>query len=101
MKSLCFIRSRRVSCARWSILRSGGSNLRLQRGTGSEINLRLSDHAVDFLLELGTDHRYGARHLKRVLARYLVFPFSSFIDSQQMGSAGTLNVGLDRSNTHI
>jgi ATP-dependent Clp protease ATP-binding subunit ClpA len=69
---------------------------RLQRATGNEINLRLSDQAVDFLLERGTDRRYGARHLKRALEKYLVFPFSSFIDTQQMGSAGTLNVGLDR-----
>ena len=69
---------------------------RLKRATGSEINLRLSDQAVDFLLERGTDSRYGARHLKRVLEKYLVFPFSSFIDTQQIGSAGTLNVGLDR-----
>jgi len=75
--------------------------LRLQRTTGSEINLRLSDQAVDFLLERGTDRRYGARHLKRALEKYLVFPFSSFIDTQQMGSAGTLNVGLDRSNQKL
>jgi ATP-dependent Clp protease ATP-binding subunit ClpA len=68
---------------------------RLERATGSEINLRLSDQAVDFLLERGTDLRYGARHLKRVLEKYLVFPFSSLIETQQMGSAGTLNVGLD------
>jgi ATP-dependent Clp protease ATP-binding subunit ClpB len=75
--------------------------LRLQRATGSEINLRLSDQAVDFLLEQGTDSRYGARHLKRVLEKYLVFPFSSLIETQQMGSAGTLNVGLDRSKQKL
>jgi len=69
---------------------------RLKRATGSEINLRLSDQAVDFLLERGTDSRYGARQLKRALEKYLFFPFSSLIETQQMGSAGTLNVGLDR-----
>ena len=69
---------------------------RLKRATGSAINIRLSDQAVDFLLERGTDSRYGARHLKRALEKYLVFPFSSLIETQQMGSAGTLNVGLDR-----
>jgi ATP-dependent Clp protease ATP-binding subunit ClpB len=69
---------------------------RLKRATGSEIILRLSDQAVEFLLERGTDSRYGARQLKRALEQYLVFPFSSLIETQQMGSAGTLNVGLDR-----
>src|SRR5262249_58694814 len=76
----------------------GRLELRLQRATGSEINLRLSDQAVDFLLDRGTDCRYGARHLKRVLEKYLVFPFSSFIDTQHMGSPGTLNFALDPSN---
>jgi hypothetical protein len=36
-----------------------------------------------------------------VLEKYLVFSFSSFIDTQQMGSAGTLNVGLDRSKEKL
>src|SRR5262249_58475151 len=74
---------------------------RLKQATGSEINLRLSDNAVDFLLERGTDGRYGARHLKRILEKYLAFPFSSLIETQQMGSAGTLNVGLDRSTQKL
>jgi len=74
---------------------------RLKRATGNEINLRLSDQAVDFLLERGTDARYGARQIKRVLEKYLVFPFSSLIETQQMGSAGTLNVGLDRSKQKL
>jgi ATP-dependent Clp protease ATP-binding subunit ClpA len=74
---------------------------RLKQATGKEINLRLSDDAVDFLLERGTDGRYGARHLKRILEKYLVFPFSSLIETQQMESAGTLNVGLDRSTQKL
>ena len=79
----------------------GRLELRLQRATGNEINLRLSDQAVDFLIEHGTDCRYGARHLKRALERYLVFPFSSFIDTQQIGTADTLNVGLDGSKQKL
>jgi ATP-dependent Clp protease ATP-binding subunit ClpB len=78
-----------------------GLESRLNRVTSSEINLRLSDQAVDFLLEQGTDTRYGARHLKRALEKYLVFPFSSLVETHQMGSAGTLNVGLDRSKQKL
>jgi ATP-dependent Clp protease ATP-binding subunit ClpB len=74
---------------------------RLKRATGTEINLRLSGQAVDFLLEHGTDARYGARHLKRALEKYLVFPFSSLIETQQMGCPGTLNIGLDRSKQKL
>jgi ATP-dependent Clp protease ATP-binding subunit ClpA len=74
---------------------------RLNRATGSEINLRLSDQAVDFLLEQGSDVRYGARHLKRALEKYLAFPFSSLIETRQLGSARTLNVGFDRSTQKL
>ena len=81
--------------------RPRGACLRPNNSKDSEINLRLSDQVMDFLLERGTDGRYGARHLKRVLEKYLVFPFSSLIETQQMGSAGTLNVGLDRSTQKL
>ncbi|HMF02442.1 MAG TPA: hypothetical protein VKK06_21305 [Terriglobia bacterium] len=57
--------------------------------------------AVDFLLEQGTDIRYGARHLERAIEKYLVFPFSSLIETHQMESAGTLNIGLDRSKRKL
>jgi ATP-dependent Clp protease ATP-binding subunit ClpB len=74
---------------------------RLNRVTNSEISLDLSDKAVDFLLERGTDSRYGARQLKRVLEKYLVFPLSSLVETQQMGSAGTLNIGFDTSKQKL
>jgi ATP-dependent Clp protease ATP-binding subunit ClpA len=74
---------------------------RLQRAIGTDINLCLSEQTVDFLVEQGTDGRYGARHLKRALEKYLVFPLSCLIETHQMGSAGTLNVGLDRSKQKL
>ena len=39
--------------------------------------LTVSDSAKDFLLEQGTDTRYGARHLKRAIERLLVHPLSN------------------------
>jgi len=74
---------------------------RLNRVTNSEISLDLSDNAVDFLLERGTDSRYGARHLKRAFEKYLVLPLSSLVETQQMGSGGTLHVGFDPSKQKL
>jgi ATP-dependent Clp protease ATP-binding subunit ClpA len=68
---------------------------RLSHATGKEIKLHLSVQAAEFLLQEGTDSRYGARHLKRALEKYLVSPFSSLIATGQMESVGTLNVGFD------
>ncbi|MBI4474112.1 MAG: ATP-dependent Clp protease ATP-binding subunit [Acidobacteria bacterium] len=68
---------------------------RLNLAAGREIKLRLSDQAAEFLLQEGTDCRYGARHLKRAIERWLIFPFSSLIATGQMESAATLNIGFD------
>jgi ATP-dependent Clp protease ATP-binding subunit ClpB len=43
-----------------------------------------SDSAKRFLLNEGTDLRYGARHLKRAIERHVVFPISSLITTQQI-----------------
>ena len=40
--------------------------------------------ARDFLLQEGTDSRFGARHLKRSIERYLVFPLSNLLATEQI-----------------
>src|SRR5208282_3061794 len=40
--------------------------------------------ARDFLLEEGTDQKFGARHLKRAIERYLVFPISNLLATRQI-----------------
>ena len=40
--------------------------------------------ARDFLLEEGTDSRFGARHLKRSIERHLVFPLSNLLATGQI-----------------
>ena len=48
--------------------------------------------AKDFLLEEGTDTRYGARHLKRTINRLLVQPLASLIASDQVRGGDLLSV---------
>ncbi len=38
----------------------------------------------DFLLREGTDPKYGARHLKRAIERYLVFPLANLVATGQV-----------------
>jgi ATP-dependent Clp protease ATP-binding subunit ClpA len=40
--------------------------------------------ARDFLLKEGTDQKFGARHLKRAIERYLVFPISNLLATHQI-----------------
>jgi len=45
---------------------------------------RMTDSSREFLLEEGTDQRYGARHLKRAIERYLVSPLARLLGTEQL-----------------
>src|SRR6185369_5341473 len=42
---------------------------------------RVTPAGRDFLLKEGTDQRYGARHLKRAIERYVVYPLANLLAS--------------------
>lgn len=50
--------------------------------------------AKEFLLNEGTDPRYGARHLKRAIERHLVFPLSGLISTGQVEWGDKINIDL-------
>jgi ATP-dependent Clp protease ATP-binding subunit ClpB len=56
---------------------------------------KTSDEAKDFLLQEGTDLKYGARHLKRAIERLLVQPMSNLIATDQVRGGDCVYVGFD------
>lgn len=57
--------------------------------------LLCSPKAKEFLLAEGTDRKYGARHLKRVLERHLIVPLSSLLATEQIYSGDTVLVDVE------
>src|SRR5579883_128238 len=55
----------------------------------------LSDSSKNFLLEEGTDIKYGARHLKRAIERLLVQPMSNLIATDQVRGGDWIRVDFD------
>jgi ATP-dependent Clp protease ATP-binding subunit ClpB len=53
---------------------------------------RVTTEGRQFLLAEGTDQRYGARHLKRAIERYLVCPLSRLLATAQVRSGDVLLV---------
>jgi ATP-dependent Clp protease ATP-binding subunit ClpA len=51
--------------------------------------------AKTFLLQQGTDMKYGARHLKRAIERLLVQPLSNLIATAQVRGGDYIQVELD------
>jgi len=45
---------------------------------------RVTASARDFLLQEGTDQRYGARHLKRAIERNIVYPLANLLATEQI-----------------
>ncbi len=45
---------------------------------------RVTEPGRDFLLQEGTDQRYGARHLKRAIERHVVYPLANLLATEQV-----------------
>lgn len=65
---------------------------RIMRGAGDKFIFKCTDAAKKFLLDEGIDFKYGARHLKRSIERFLVYPLSNLIATGQVGLGDLLVV---------
>jgi ATP-dependent Clp protease ATP-binding subunit ClpA len=65
---------------------------RITEGTGEKFVFKCTQAAKNFLLEEGIDFKYGARHLKRSIERFLVYPLSNLIATGQVGMGDLLLV---------
>ncbi|MGE0127234.1 MAG: AAA family ATPase [Blastocatellales bacterium] len=65
---------------------------RITDGTGEKFVFKCTNAAKNFLLEEGIDFKYGARHLKRSIERFLVYPLSNLIATNQVGMGDLLIV---------
>jgi ATP-dependent Clp protease ATP-binding subunit ClpB len=65
---------------------------RIMRGSGEKFVFKCTPEAKQFLLDEGIDFKYGARHLKRAIERFLVFPLSNLVATGQIGLGDLLLV---------
>jgi ATP-dependent Clp protease ATP-binding subunit ClpB len=67
---------------------------RIMRSAGTKFVFQCSDAAKDMLLKEGIDYKYGARHLKRSIERFLVYPLSNLVATDQVGLGDLVYVDL-------
>src|SRR6202165_4941453 len=58
--------------------------LRVLETAKGQFLFRVTDAGRDFLLQEGTDQRYGARHLKRSIERHVVYPLANLLATEQV-----------------
>ena len=68
---------------------------RVNESQGPPFTFTLTDKAKRFLLSEGINERYGARHLKRAIERFLVYPLSNLIATGQVQMGDAIIVGVD------
>ncbi|MFT3746035.1 MAG: AAA family ATPase [Pyrinomonadaceae bacterium] len=57
---------------------------RITESAGTKFVFECTDEAKEFLLSEGIDLKYGARHLKRSVERFLVYPLSNLVATEQV-----------------
>ncbi|HEX8922097.1 MAG TPA: AAA family ATPase [Pyrinomonadaceae bacterium] len=72
---------------------------RIRHSVGANFAFDCSDAVKEMLLREGVDYRYGARHLKRAIERFLVFPLSSLVATGQVESGDEVYVDLDETGS--
>jgi ATP-dependent Clp protease ATP-binding subunit ClpB len=74
---------------------------RIMASAGTKFVFRCTDTAKDMLLREGIDLKYGARHLKRAIERFLVYPLSNLVATEQVGLGDLVNVDLNAENGRL
>ena len=62
---------------------------------------RCSGAAKEMILKEGIDFRYGARHLKRAIERFLVYPLSNLVATNQVELGDLIHVDIDPESSQL
>ena len=62
---------------------------------------RVTTAAREFLLQEGTDQRYGARHLKRAIERNIVYPLANLLATEQVHVGDLVRIDWDNVSTSL
>ena len=74
---------------------------RIMRGVGEKFVFTCTDAAKKFLLDEGIDFKYGARHLKRSIERFLVYPISNLVATAQVATGDLVVIDFDNQTAKL
>jgi ATP-dependent Clp protease ATP-binding subunit ClpA len=74
---------------------------RIMQSAGTKFVFQCSDTAKDMLMKEGIDYKYGARHLKRAVERFLVYPLSNLVATGQIGLGDLVHIDVDDSRNRL
>jgi ATP-dependent Clp protease ATP-binding subunit ClpA len=72
-----------------------GVQRRIDEGSGEHFTISVTEGAREFLLSEGIEYRYGARHLKRAIERFLVSPIANLSATGQVKMGDVVVVDIN------
>ena len=74
---------------------------RITLSAGTKFVFECTTDAKEFLLSEGIDLKYGARHLKRSVERFLVYPLSNLVATEQVETGDFVTVDFNSGDEHL
>src|SRR5690349_16334333 len=83
-KVVCFHPLKREQLEEVLDIELGQVQQRVLETAKGQFLFRVTNQGKEFLLQEGTDQRYGARHLKRAIERHVVYPLANLLATEQV-----------------
>ena len=74
---------------------------RITDSAGTKFVFECTVKAKEFLLGEGIDLKYGARHLKRAIERFLVYPLSNLVATEQVETGDLVTIDFDEEKAKL
>jgi ATP-dependent Clp protease ATP-binding subunit ClpB len=74
---------------------------RITESAGTKFIFECTTRRKNFCSREGIDLKYGARHLKRAIERFLVYPLSNLVATEQVETGDLVLVDYDEENDKL
>jgi ATP-dependent Clp protease ATP-binding subunit ClpB len=100
-KVVCFHPLKREQLEQVLDIELGQVQQRVLETAKGQFLFRVTDPGKEFLLQEGTDQRYGARHLKRAIERHVVYPLANLLATEQIHLGDLICIDWDREQDRL
>jgi ATP-dependent Clp protease ATP-binding subunit ClpB len=100
-KIVCFHPLRREQLQEVLDIELGQVQQRVLETAKGQFLFRVTGPGKEFLLQEGTDQRYGARHLKRAIERHVVYPLANLLATEQIHLGDLVCIDWDRDQDRL
>jgi ATP-dependent Clp protease ATP-binding subunit ClpB len=100
-KIVCFHPLKRKQLEEVLDIELGQVQQRVLETAKGQFLFRVTGAGKEFLLQEGTDQRYGARHLKRAIERHVVYPLANLLATEQIHLGDLVCIDWDRDQDQL